>query len=66
MVESACKDNAVIEAWHSTLTFEFRALEHFVTEAAVRARSSSGSTNTTVSAALGLRGVVALMIGRHG
>ena len=31
-------DNAVIEAWHSTLTFELRALEHFATKAQTRAR----------------------------
>ena len=31
-------DNAVIEAWHSTLEFELRALEHFTTKAAARAR----------------------------
>jgi putative transposase len=31
-------DNAVIEAWHSTLTFELRALEHFTTKAHARAR----------------------------
>jgi putative transposase len=31
-------DNAVIEAWHSTLTFELRSLETFRTKAAARAR----------------------------
>jgi transposase InsO family protein len=31
-------DNAVIESWHSTLTFELRALETFATRAAARAR----------------------------
>jgi transposase InsO family protein len=31
-------DNAVIEAWHSTLTFELRSLETFATKAAARAR----------------------------
>jgi transposase InsO family protein len=31
-------DNAVIEAWHSTLTFELRSLETFTTQAAARAR----------------------------
>ena len=31
-------DNAVIESWHSTLEFELRALEHFATKAAARAR----------------------------
>ncbi len=31
-------DNAVIESWHSTLTFELRALEHFATKDQARAR----------------------------
>ncbi|MGH3922275.1 MAG: IS3 family transposase, partial [Pseudonocardiaceae bacterium] len=31
-------DNAVIEAWHSTLTFELRSREIFATKAAARAR----------------------------
>jgi putative transposase len=31
-------DNAVIESWHSTLEFELRALEHFATRAAARAK----------------------------
>jgi transposase InsO family protein len=31
-------DNAVIEAWHSTLTFELRSLEHFATTAQARIR----------------------------
>jgi len=31
-------DNAVIESWHSTLTFELRALERFATKAQARAR----------------------------
>jgi len=30
-------DNAVIEAWHSTLEFELRRAEHFATKAAARA-----------------------------
>ena len=34
-------DNAVIEAWHSTLKFELRSVEHFATRAAARARVSS-------------------------
>jgi putative transposase len=34
-------DNAVIEAWHSTLEFELRSLEHFATRAAARARVSA-------------------------
>ena len=31
-------DNAVIESWHSTLTFELRSLEKFATRAQARAR----------------------------
>jgi putative transposase len=31
-------DNAVIEAWHSTLEFELRSVEHFPTKAAARAK----------------------------
>jgi putative transposase len=31
-------DNAVIESWHSTLTFELRGLEHFASKARARAR----------------------------
>jgi putative transposase len=31
-------DNAAIEAWHSTLTFELRSAEQFATRAAARAR----------------------------
>jgi transposase InsO family protein len=31
-------DNAVIEAWHSTVEFELRMLEHFSTKAQARAR----------------------------
>jgi transposase InsO family protein len=31
-------DNAVIEAWHSTLEFELRSLEHFTTKAWARTR----------------------------
>jgi transposase InsO family protein len=31
-------DNAVIESWHSTLEFELRAVEHFTTKQAARAR----------------------------
>ncbi len=31
-------DNAVIEAWHSTLELELRSVEHFPTKAAARAR----------------------------
>jgi putative transposase len=30
-------DNAVIEAWHSTLEFELRRLQHFATRAQARA-----------------------------
>lgn len=35
---SSALDNAVIEAWHSTLTFELRSRETFATKAAARAR----------------------------
>ena len=31
-------DNAVIESWHPTLEFELRAVEHFTTKQAARAR----------------------------
>jgi transposase InsO family protein len=31
-------DNAVIESWHSTLEFELRSLEHFLTRAQARRR----------------------------
>jgi putative transposase len=31
-------DNAVIEAWHSTLEFELRRIERFATKAAARAK----------------------------
>jgi len=31
-------DNAVIESWHSTLEFELRAVQHFTTKAAARAK----------------------------
>ncbi len=34
-------DNAVIEAWHSTLEFELRSVEHFATRAEARARVSA-------------------------
>jgi transposase InsO family protein len=34
-------DNAVIESWHSTLEFELRAVEHFPTRAAARAKVSA-------------------------
>ena len=33
-------DNAVIEAWHSTLEFELRSVEHFATKTQARARVS--------------------------
>jgi putative transposase len=31
-------DNAAIEAWHSTLEFELRRIEHFATKAVARAK----------------------------
>ena len=30
------RDNAVIEAWHSTLEWELRSLQHFATKAEAR------------------------------
>ena len=33
----SCLDSAVIEAWHSTVEFELRRVEHFATKAAARA-----------------------------
>ena len=32
----SCLDSAVIEAWHSTVEFELRRVEHFATKAAAR------------------------------
>jgi putative transposase len=32
------RDNAVVESWHSTLEFELRAVQHFNTKAAARAK----------------------------
>ena len=32
------RDNAVIESWHSTLESGLRAVEHFATKAAARAK----------------------------
>ena len=37
----SARDNAVIEAWHSTLTFELRSRETFATKAAARARGAA-------------------------
>jgi transposase InsO family protein len=34
-------DNAAIESWHSTLTFELRQLEHFATKAQARTRTAA-------------------------
>jgi transposase InsO family protein len=55
-------DNAVIEAWHSTLEFELRALEQFATRAAARARVAAWieDYNTTRRhSALGMRSPLA-------
>jgi putative transposase len=55
-------DNAVIEAWHSTLEFELRSLEHFATRARARARVAAWieDYNTTRRhSALGMRSPVA-------
>ena len=38
-------DNAVIEAWHSTLEFELRRTEHFSTRAAARAKVAAWIEN---------------------
>jgi len=38
-------DNAVIEAWHSTLEFELRRMEHFSTRAAARAKVAAWIEN---------------------
>jgi putative transposase len=37
-VPGSALDNAVIEAWHSTLEFELRRIEHFATKAAAKAK----------------------------
>jgi putative transposase len=55
-------DNAVIEAWHSTLEFELRRLEQFATKATARARVAAWieDYNTTRRhSALGMRSPVA-------
>ena len=55
-------DNAVIEAWHSTLEFELRRIEHFATKAAARAKAAAWieDYNTTRRhSALGMRSPVA-------
>jgi putative transposase len=54
-------DNAVIESWHSTLEFELRRLEHFITKAAARAGVAAWieDYNTTRKhSALGMRSPV--------
>jgi putative transposase len=55
-------DNAVIEAWHSTLEFELRRIEHFATKAAARVKVAAWieDYNTTRRhSALGMRSPVA-------
>jgi putative transposase len=55
-------DNAVIEAWHSTLEFELRRMEHFTTKTAARAKVAAWieDYNTTRRhSALGMRSPVA-------
>jgi hypothetical protein len=42
-------DNAAIEAWHSTLEFELRSVERFVTKAQVGRGWRLGSMTTTAS-----------------
>src|SRR5690348_1665848 len=44
----------IVEAWHSTLEFGLRPVEHFATEQAARARSAPGSRTATTPQALGL------------
>ncbi len=54
-------DNAVIEAWHSTLEFELRRMEHFATKAAARVKVAAWieDYNTTRRhSALGMRSPV--------
>jgi len=55
-------DSAVIEAWHSTLEFELRRLEHFATKAAARGKVAAWieDYNTTRRhSALGMRSPLA-------
>jgi putative transposase len=43
-------DNAVTDAWHSTLEFELRHIEHFATEAAARAKVAAWIEDYTTTA----------------
>ena len=55
-------DNAVIEAWHSTLEFELRRMEHFATKAAARAKVAAWIEDYNITrrhSALGMRSPVA-------
>jgi transposase InsO family protein len=55
-------DNAVIEAWHSTVEFELRRIEHFATKAQAKAKAAAWieDYNTTRRhSALGMRSPVA-------
>jgi transposase InsO family protein len=55
-------DNAVIEAWHSTLEFELRRIEHFATKASARAKVAAWIEDyNTVRrhSALGMRSPIA-------
>ncbi len=57
-------DNAVIESWHSTLTFELRALEHFATKDQARARVAAWIDEYN-RAALGLPDALADRLRAH-
>jgi transposase InsO family protein len=55
-------DNAVIEAWHSTLESELRRMEHFATRAAARAKAAAWIEDYNTArrhSALGMRSPVA-------
>ena len=55
-------DNAVIEAWHSTLEFELRRLQHFPTKAVARAKVAAwieDYNHVRRHSALGMRSPVA-------
>jgi putative transposase len=59
-------DNAVIEAWHSTLEFELRRLEHYSTKAAARAGVAAfidDYNRTRRHSALGMRSPIEYELG---
>ena len=56
------RDNVVIEAWHPSLEFELRRLEHFTTKAAARGKVAAWIEDyhpTRRHLALGMRSPVA-------